>query len=283
MPTIQQLVRKGRQDKAKKNKTMALKGSPQRRGVCTRVYTTTPKKPNSALRKVCRVRLSSGLEVTAYIPGEGHNLQEHSIVLVRGGRVKDLPGVRYKVIRGSLDAAPVRDRKQARSRYGVKKDELTCPAKVLPSRRPVPADPKYKSILVTQLTNRVMRDGKRSIAERIVYDALADIGRRVQGGDPLSVIERAIENVKPQLEVKSRRVGGATYQVPIDVRPSRVRPPWPCVGSSGTPGSAARRPWRERLAGELLDASNGVGAAVKRREDTHKMAEANRAFAHYRW
>jgi small subunit ribosomal protein S12 len=122
MPTIQQLVRNGRQSKAKKNKTLALKGSPQRRGVCTRVYTTTPKKPNSALRKVCRVKLSSGIEVTAYIPGEGHNLQEHSIVLVRGGRVKDLPGVRYKVIRGTLDASPVRDRKQARSRYGVKKE-----------------------------------------------------------------------------------------------------------------------------------------------------------------
>ncbi len=122
MPTVQQLVRKGRKSKPNKNKTLALKGSPQRRGVCTRVYTTTPKKPNSALRKVCRVRLTSGIEITAYIPGEGHNLQEHSIVLVRGGRVKDLPGVRYKVIRGSLDAAPVRDRKQARSRYGVKKD-----------------------------------------------------------------------------------------------------------------------------------------------------------------
>jgi small subunit ribosomal protein S12 len=122
MPTIQQLVRKGRQRKASKNTTLALKGSPQRRGVCTRVYTTTPKKPNSALRKVCRVRLSSGTEVTAYIPGEGHNLQEHSIVLVRGGRVKDLPGVRYKVVRGALDAAAVRDRKQSRSRYGVKKD-----------------------------------------------------------------------------------------------------------------------------------------------------------------
>jgi small subunit ribosomal protein S12 len=122
MPTIQQLVRKGRTRKTAKNTTLALKGSPQRRGVCTRVYTTTPKKPNSALRKVCRVRLSSGTEVTAYIPGEGHNLQEHSIVLVRGGRVKDLPGVRYKVVRGALDAAAVRNRKQARSRYGVKKE-----------------------------------------------------------------------------------------------------------------------------------------------------------------
>jgi small subunit ribosomal protein S12 len=120
LPTIAQLVRKGRKSKVEKTKTPALKGSPQRRGVCTRVYTTTPKKPNSALRKVCRVRLNSGIEVTAYIPGVGHNLQEHSIVLVRGGRVKDLPGVRYKVIRGVLDTQGVRDRKQARSRYGAK-------------------------------------------------------------------------------------------------------------------------------------------------------------------
>jgi small subunit ribosomal protein S12 len=121
VPTIQQLVRKGRESKSSKSKTPALKGAPQRRGVCTRVYTVTPKKPNSALRKVARVRLNSGVEVTAYIPGEGHNLQEHSIVLVRGGRVKDLPGVRYKVIRGTLDAAGVKKRKQARSRYGAKK------------------------------------------------------------------------------------------------------------------------------------------------------------------
>src|SRR5947209_15401989 len=123
VPTISQLVRKGRQDKIGKTKTPALKGSPQRRGVCTRVYTTTPKKPNSALRKVARVRLTSGIEVTAYIPGVGHNLQEHSLVLVRGGRVKDLPGVRYKIIRGSLDTQGVRNRKQARSRYGAKKEK----------------------------------------------------------------------------------------------------------------------------------------------------------------
>jgi small subunit ribosomal protein S12 len=122
VPTISQLVRKGRQDKIGKTKTPALKGSPQRRGVCTRVYTTTPKKPNSALRKVARVRLTSGIEVTAYNPGVGHNLQEHSIVLVRGGRVKDLPGVRYKIIRGSLDTQGVRGRKQARSRYGAKRE-----------------------------------------------------------------------------------------------------------------------------------------------------------------
>ena len=121
MPTIQQLVREGRTRPREKTKAPALKGSPQRRGVCTRVYTTTPKKPNSALRKVARVRLTNQMEVTTYIPGEGHNLQEHSVVLVRGGRVKDLPGVRYKVIRGTLDASGVSDRKQSRSMYGVKK------------------------------------------------------------------------------------------------------------------------------------------------------------------
>ena len=123
MPTVNQLVRKGRKPPVSKNKTPALAGSPQKRGVCTRVYTTTPKKPNSALRKVARVKLSNGTEVTAYIPGEGHNLQEHSMVLVRGGRVKDLPGVRYKIIRGSLDTQGVKNRKQARSRYGAKMEK----------------------------------------------------------------------------------------------------------------------------------------------------------------
>ncbi|MFB6240552.1 MAG: 30S ribosomal protein S12 [Gemmatimonadota bacterium] len=123
MPTINQLVRKGRDKPSEKNKAPALEGNPQKRGVCTRVYTTTPKKPNSALRKVARVRLTNGYEVTAYIPGEGHNLQEHSIVLVRGGRVKDLPGVRYHVVRGTLDTAGVEDRKQGRSKYGTKKPD----------------------------------------------------------------------------------------------------------------------------------------------------------------
>lgn len=123
VPTIQQLVRKGRTPKATKSKTPALKSNPQQRGVCTRVYTTTPKKPNSALRKVARVKLSNGTEVTAYIPGEGHNLQEHSMVLIRGGRVKDLPGVRYKIVRGALDTQAVKGRKQGRSHYGAKKDK----------------------------------------------------------------------------------------------------------------------------------------------------------------
>ena len=122
MPTINQLVRKGRSSKPKKTQSRALEGCPQKRGVCTRVYTRTPKKPNSALRKVARVRLSNGKEVTAYIPGEGHELQEHSVVLVRGGRVKDLPGVRYHIVRGAYDATGVDGRKQGRSKYGTKKE-----------------------------------------------------------------------------------------------------------------------------------------------------------------
>ena len=123
MPTVNQLIRKPRKRKKLKTDVPALKGSPQKRGVCTRVYTTTPKKPNSALRKVCKVRLTSGFEVISYIGGEGHNLQEHSVVLIRGGRVKDLPGVRYHTIRGTLDTAGVDDRKQRRSKYGAKKSK----------------------------------------------------------------------------------------------------------------------------------------------------------------
>ena len=128
MPTINQLVRKGRQTLLNKSKSPAMRSNPQKRGVCTRVYTTTPKKPNSALRKVARVRLVNGFEVTAYIPGEGHNLQEHSIVLIRGGRVKDLPGARYHIIRGSLDSAGVNDRRQSRSKYGAKRPKAGAAA-----------------------------------------------------------------------------------------------------------------------------------------------------------
>ena len=121
MPTVNQLVRKGRQSPQGKTKTPALRGAPQKRGVCTRVYTTTPKKPNSALRKVAKIRLTNGFEVIGYIPGEGHNLQEHSVVMIRGGRVKDLPGVRYHIIRGVLDTQGVKNRKQRRSKYGAKR------------------------------------------------------------------------------------------------------------------------------------------------------------------
>ncbi|MDP1828270.1 MAG: 30S ribosomal protein S12 [Archangium sp.] len=123
MPTINQLIRKGREQLKYKSKSPALKSNPQKRGVCTRVYTTTPKKPNSALRKVARVRLTNGVEVTSYIPGVGHNLQEHSVVLIRGGRVKDLPGVRYHIIRGTLDSVGVQGRKQSRSKYGAKRPQ----------------------------------------------------------------------------------------------------------------------------------------------------------------
>ena len=128
MPTVNQLIRKPRQDKPSRNKVPALKGCPQRRGVCTRVYTTTPKKPNSALRKVARVRLTNGFEVTSYIGGEGHNLQEHSVVLIRGGRVKDLPGVRYHTVRGALDASGVEKRRQGRSKYGAKRPKAGAAA-----------------------------------------------------------------------------------------------------------------------------------------------------------
>ena len=121
MPTVNQLIRQGRTSKIARNKVPALRGSPQKRGVCTRVYTTTPKKPNSALRKVAKVRLTNGFEALTYIPGEGHNLQEHSVVLIRGGRVKDLPGVRYHIIRGTLDTTGVQNRKQSRSKYGAKR------------------------------------------------------------------------------------------------------------------------------------------------------------------
>lgn len=131
MPTISQLIKKPRKDKRVKSKVPALESCPQKRGVCTRVYTTTPKKPNSALRKVARVRLTNGFEVTSYIGGEGHNLQEHSVVLIRGGRVKDLPGVRYHTVRGSLDTAGVKDRKQGRSKYGSKKTKIKYPKQKL--------------------------------------------------------------------------------------------------------------------------------------------------------
>ena len=281
MPTIQQLVRKGRVSKRAKVKTPALKGSPQRRGVCTRVYTTTPKKPNSALRKVARVRLSSGIEVTAYIPGEGHNLQEHSIVLVRGGRVKDLPG-RALPHRPRLARHPGCPRPSAGS-FPLRREEgeEVMPRKGPAPRRPLVDDPVYGSKVVTQLVNRVLLDGKKTVAERIVYGALETVRERTEQ-EPVSVLKRALENIRPALEVRSRRVGGATYQVPVEVRPARATTlalRWLVDFSR----QRREKTMTERLANEILDASNGLGAAVKRREDMHKMAESNRAFAHYRW
>jgi len=261
LPTINQLVRHGRRDVEKKEKAPHLRGNPQKRGVCTRVYTTTPKKPNSALRKVARVRLTNGFEVTAYIPGEGHNLQEHSIVMIRGGRVKDLPGVRYHIIRGTLDAAGVNERKQSRSKYG--------------------ADPRYDSQTVSKFLNNLMERGKKSLSERIFYQAMDMIEQRT-GQPGVNVFKQALSNVKPALEVKSRRVGGATYQVPVEVRPERrtaLAMRWLILYSR----MRKEKTMAERLAAELILASKGEGETIKKKEDTHRMAEANRAFAHYRW
>jgi len=198
MPTINQLVRYGRKQIKKKSKSPALQSNPQKRGVCVRVSTMTPKKPNSALRKIARVRLSNGIEVTAYIPGEG-----------------------------------------------------------------------------------IMKDGKKTVAQSIVYGAFDIIKEKLEK-DPLEVYHQALQNVRPLIEVRPRRVGGATYQVPFEVPEDRaisLALRWIVKVARDKSG----RPMKEKLAQELIDAYNGVGAAVKKRDDVHKMAEANKAFAHYRW
>ena len=222
-------MRKGRRPTRYKTASPALQACPQRRGVCTRVYTTTPKKPNSALRKVARVRLTNGIEVTTYIPGVGHNLQEHSIVLIRGGRVKDLPGVRYHVVRGTLDTAGVADRKQSRSKYGAKRpkralqsraQEEHMPRRRRPETREILPDPVYNSTLAEKFVNSMMWDGKKAVSQRIFYEAMDKIKER-SGDDPLKLFKKAVENCKPLLEVKTRRVGGANYQVPVEVPNNR--------------------------------------------------------------
>ena len=282
MPTIQQLVRKGRQDKVEKTKTPALKGSPQRRGVCTRVYTTTPKKPNSALRKVARVRLTSqgrghGVHprrrpqppgaldrARAWRPGEGPpgcSLQDHPRVS------------RYQGVRG---------RKQARSRYGAKRRRAEMPRKGPAPKHPVISDPVFGSPLVTALVNKVLTAGKKSVAERIVT-ARSKAAVRRTAADPVVTLKRALDNVKP-----TPRGAAAVASV---VPPTRCR--LRCAPRRSTTlalrwlvGYSRQRREKtmtERSMNELLDASNGLGAAVKRREDTHKMAESNKAFAHYRW
>ncbi len=177
VPTINQLIRKPRKPRSRATKVPALKACPQKRGVCTRVYTTTPKKPNSALRKVARVRLTNGFEVTSYIPGEGHNLQEHSVVMIRGGRVKDLPGVRYHIIRGTLDTQGVSDRRQRRSKYGAKRSEVirdkgdACRRHAAEKNAKFCRTPNSAIWLLTKFINCLMLDGKKSTAESIVYGA----------------------------------------------------------------------------------------------------------------
>ena len=260
-----------------------IPGAPQKRGVCLQVRTMTPKKPNSALRKIARVRLTNQKEVTAYIPGIGHNLQEHSVVLVRGGRVKDLPSVKYHIIRGTLDAAGVRDRKQSRSQVRGQ-GARAARSSSMPRRPQTPRKAKYAPTL-TRTTDRfvvkMMKDGKKGLAESILRQALAraEASSRRPG---LEVLEAALRNATPIIEVKPRRVGGATYQVPVEIRGDRRM----SLGVRWLVQSARKRCGKsmsEKLAAELVDAMNGLGAAVKRREDTHKMAEANKAFSHFKW
>ena len=282
MPTVNQLVRKGRKSPKEKTKTPALRGAPQKRGVCTRVYTTTPKKPNSALRKVARVRLTNAMEVGAYIPGEGHNLQEHSVVLVRGGRVKDLPGL-------SLQGHPrwARLGRRLRAPSGalqVRREEgvgRTMPRRAEIQPRTLEPDAVHGSVLVTQLVNRLMLDGKKSVAEIIVYDALKIASERA-GKPELEVLEQAVKTVTPVLEVRSRRVGGANYQVPIEVPQRRARTlalRWLVQNAR----DRREKGMPQKLAGELLDALNQQGGAYKKKDDIYRMAQANKAFAHYRW
>ena len=280
MPTVNQLVRKGRALQKGKTKTPALGGAPQKRGVCTRVFTHTPKKPNSALRKVARVRLTNQMEVTTYIPGEGHNLQEHSVVLVRGGRVKDLPGVRYKVIRAALDTAGGQRPQAGPFQVRRQKGQL-MPRRADVQARPVEPDPVYNSALVTQVINKVMTAGKKSTAEQIVYSALERIGEKT-GKPPVEVLEQAVKTVTPVLEVKSRRVGGANYQVPVEVPQRRARTlavRWLVDFAR----SRREKGMIEKLSAEILDALNQQGGAFKRKDDVYRMAQANKAFAHYRW
>src|SRR6185503_6461981 len=225
MPTINQLVRKGRNKIRYKSKSPALENSPFRRGVCLQVMTRTPKKPNSAMRKVAKVRLTNGYEVIAYIPDEGHNLQEHSIVLVRGGRVKDLPGVRYHIVRGALDTAGVEGRKQQRSKYGAKRPKAGAPAAAAKGaakgkKRYLLPDPKFNDTIVTRFINNLMYSGKKTIASTIFYDAIEIVTKRTSE-DGIEVWRKALANVTPQVEVRSRRVGGATFQIPSEVRPER--------------------------------------------------------------
>jgi len=244
------------------------------------VYTATPKKPNSALRKVARVRLTNGMEVTTYIPGEGHNLQEHSVVLIRGGRVKDMPGIRYKVIRAALDAR--RLRAQAGTLEVRREEErLVMPRRAeIQTREPDP-DPVYSSKLVSQVINKVMNRGKKSTAEHIVYRALDMVGEKT-GKPPVEILEQAVKTVTPVLEVRSRRVGGANYQVPIEVPQRRAR----TLAVRWLVSYARERREKhmeEKLANEILDALNQQGGAFKRKDDLYRMAQANKAFAHYRW
>jgi small subunit ribosomal protein S12 len=298
MATINQLVRKPRKRVVAKSNVPALEACPQRAGVCTRVYTTTPKKPNSALRKVARVRLTNGFEVTSYIGGEGHNLQEHSVVLIRGGRVKDLPGVRYHTVRGTLDTSGVEKRRQggpstapsgprsssARSPVGARaQSEGRSPhaQKTHCRKRQILPDPKFGSELLTKFINMLMEDGKKSVAERIIYTALDQIAAK-KGAEPVEAAGAGHGQRAPggRGEVPPRRrrhLSGAGRGAPTRRNSLAMR--WLIDAAR----KRSEKSMALRLAGELMDAADSRGAAVKKKEDTHRMAEANKAFSHYRW
>ena len=270
---------KPRRPPRKFSKSPVLDKCPQKRGVCLQVKTMTPKKPNSALRKIARVRLSNGKEVTVYIPGEGHNLQEHSIVLVRGGRVRDLPGVRYHIVRGALDTLGVDGRKQSRSllrgeevvssdasstvlepRRATTLADCSRLADVLmgritASRKQLTPDPRYGSMLASKFINCLMHDGKKSVAQGVFYDALDIIKEKIPDVEPIEVFTQAVENVKPAIEVRSKRVGGAAYQVPMQVNRNRQQSlaiRWILMAVREKKG----RPTHEKLAEELMAAYN---------------------------
>ena len=281
MPTVNQLVRKGRVAPKAKTKTPALRGAPQKRGVCTRVYTTTPKKPNSALRKVARVRLTNGMEVGAYIPGEGHNLQEHSVVLVRGGRVKDLPGFRYKVIRGGA-----RRRRRQRATPGAlevrRQEGLVMPRRAEIQPRALEPDPVYSSRLVTQVINKRddatarSRPPRRSSTRRSTGSARRPASRRSRcwsRRQDRHAGARGALAARRRRELPGARRGAAAacpHARRALARQLRARP-------------AREAHVATKLANEILDALNQQGGAFKRKDDLYRMAQANKAFAHYRW
>jgi small subunit ribosomal protein S12 len=222
MPTIQQLIRKPRQPKVKRSKSQHLESCPQKRGVCTRVYTTTPKKPNSAMRKVAKVRLTNGYEVISYIPGESHNLQEHSVVLIRGGRVKDLPGVRYHILRGVLDTQGVKDRKPAsfeiRRQAPQVRRGYTMSRRHRAEKREVLPDAKFGDRVLTKFMNNLMIDGKKSVAERIVYNAFDRVEGRLKRAPSRCSTKRSTTSSPPS------RSALAASVVPPTRCPSRCAP-----------------------------------------------------------
>ena len=310
MPTINQLVRKGRTPKKGKSKSPALQYTfnsynqkrtrrrRARRRSAASARRCVPRRPRSRTRRCARSpasALTNGLEVTAYIPGEGHSLQEHSVVLVRGGRVKDLPGVRYHIVRGTLDCDGVKNREQGRSKYGAKRPKkgaaaaprvrskrvTTMPRRYRPQKRPVLPDIATTTLMIAMFINRMMHGGKKSTA-RTSCTMRWRLSKSAPSVKPLEVFEQALRNATPAVEVKPKRVGGSTYQVPMEVDPERgmsLAMRWILAARAGAWWSQHGREAGRRT----VDAANGQGAAIKSKDETHRMAEANRAFAHYRW